>query len=118
MKTLLATIPLFLLGATTPQEAITPSPWSSAIPPVRYQGVGAVPVVFVPSAEIATACAPVGEPPEGMVIIACTRTIAVNGQLMVVVVMPDPCEIAELDYYAAIQCHENAHYLTGWGHEE
>ena len=94
-----------------------PPRWSDATPPARWQRVGLVPVIFVHPDDIPAACLPVGEPPTGMHVIACTRRIEVKGQILAVVVMPNPCAFAHVDPYAQVQCHENAHYLAGWQHE-
>lgn len=73
--------------------------------------------MFVHPDDIPIACLPVGRVPAGMHVIACTRRVEVNGQTLLVVVMPNPCAYATWDPYAQVQCHENAHYLSGWKHE-
>lgn len=111
MKSLAALAAAVLLAA--PSE---PPRWSNAIPPERFQRTGLVPVLFIPQPGIAGACGGAGEPPEGLVIVACTVTLESGARL---VVMPDPCPFAEADYYARIMCHEaSGHYLSNWSHEE
>lgn len=109
------------LVATPVAPAADPAPeqpkWTDATPPVRWQRTGIVLVAFIPPADIPAACAGVGDPPAGVRIIACTRPVEVDGREIAIVVMPDPCVVADLDRYAQVQCHENAHYLTGWRHE-
>lgn len=101
--------------------AASPSPgppkWTDATPPSRFQRTGMVPVLFVPSDRIAEVCATVGTPPKGVRIIACHIALEIGSNTAWVVVMPNPCEFAEWDPYARIQCHENAHHLSRWGHE-
>lgn len=107
----------FLAAPAASTEPDKPQ-WSDATPPARFQRVGLVPVVFVHPGDIAAACTPAtGKPPAGLVVVACTRAIKVQGQPITVVIMPDPCAFASIDEYAQVQCHENAHYLAGWQHE-
>jgi hypothetical protein len=115
MKTIVAIAALLTAAPSIPQE-VQPK-WSDGIPPTRFQATGFVPVLFVPPAMIAEACSTVGTPPEGSVVIACTRMVKVDGKDVRIVVMPDPCPFAVQDAYAHVQCHENAHYLSGWQHE-
>lgn len=109
MKSALALLPLLLLGAA-PEGPAQPQ-WSDAIPPARWQATGLVPVLFVPVGYVEQACGIT--PPEGRVIVACTRYVGEHR----IVIMPDPCVVADLEYYAAVQCHENSHLLSGWRHE-
>lgn len=44
-------------------------------------------------------------------VMACTRPLKTGEK---VIVMPNPCLFSDIEYYARIQCHENAHY-QGWG---
>lgn len=115
LKWTLAIAALLTAAPSTPQEA--QPKWSDATPPARFQATGFVPVLFVPPAMIQQACAPVGGPPEGLVVVACTRMVTVDGKDVRIVVMPDPCAFADVDPFAQVQCHENAHYLSNWRHE-
>lgn len=117
MKHYVALAALLCAAPSTPQATTLQPKWSSAIPPVKYQRTGLVPVVFVPPEMIRDACSAVGEPPTGSVIVACTRWVEVDGQLVRIVVMPTACAVAEVDPYAAVMCHEQSHYLANWKHE-
>src|SRR5688500_7335329 len=103
MKMIVALAALLTAAPSIPQE---PAKWSSATPPLKYQRAGFVPVMFVAPELIQQACSPVGTPPEGLTVIACTRWVLVDKKPVRIVVMPDPCAIADVDAYAAVQCHE------------
>lgn len=115
MKWVVALAALLCAAPSAPKEAAPK--WSGETPPARFQRTGLVPVVFVPPHQIARACAPVGEVPDDLVIVACTRNVQIGARVLRVVVMPDPCAAADVDPYAQIMCHEVAHLLGGWRHE-
>jgi hypothetical protein len=114
MKSLIAVAALLLAAPSAlADEPIAQPKWSSATPPPRWQRVGLVPVLFVNPADIPIFCSPIGTPPKGSYIVACTAQVQGHW----VVVMPNPCVIANVDWYAQVQCHETAHLLGGWRHE-
>ena len=84
--------------------------WSNSIPPERFQKTGVVAVAFIPPELIAEACG-IKDVPEGKVVVACTRRFKKGAPI---IFMPNPCLVAEVDYYARIACHENAHAIGGW----
>jgi uncharacterized membrane protein len=116
MRILVALAALLTAAPAIPQEAPPPR-WTDATPPVKYQRTGFVPVFFVPPHMVQAACSPVGQPPAGLTVVACTRWIEVDGKQVRIVVMPDPCAFAAVDPFAAVQCHENSHFLANRKHE-
>lgn len=109
MKYLVALAALLCAAPVSPQEA------ASHMPPLRFQGVGMVPVLYVPAEMVERVCGM--KPAEGKRIVACVRSVEVEGRTVHIVVQPDPCPRGSVDYYALIACHENAHFLKGWKHE-
>lgn len=111
MKSLLAIGAAFALSA----PSAPPGPkWSDALPPPRFVSETATLVAFVHPDAIARACAPVGTPPEGLRIIACTLT---RQDGVTLVVMPHPIFFAHDERFAHIMAHELAH-VNGWQHEQ
>lgn len=83
------------------------TPYSSAMPPERFRGDGAAVVFFV--SDVEAYCGP-SDP--GKRVIACARRTRDGTP---VIVLPNPCPIAELgDPYAIVACHEAGH-VSGWG---
>lgn len=80
---------------------------SSDMPPFRFRGSSVSIVVFTDRAGIDENC---GVAAPGNIIIACHRQTdkGVN-----VIFMPNPCLVGDVEFYAKIQCHENAH-ANGW----
>ena len=80
------------------------------MPPERFRGNSVSVMVFTDGKGIAENC---GEATPGFVIIACHRETK-NG--VSVIFMPNPCPVGDLERYAKILCHENAHN-QGWSAE-
>lgn len=106
MKYVVALAALLCAAPSVPQDHM---------PPARFQGHGLVPVLYVPAEMVERVCGMT--PPEGKHIVACVRSVEVEGRKVFIAVQPDPCPRAAIDYYALIACHENAHFLKGWKHE-
>ena len=70
------------------------------LPPIYYRAPGTMTVRTV--ADVSRLC------PGAM---ACTL-----GKGPKVVIMPDPCHYT-WDFYGALLCHEQAHYLMDWTHD-
>ena len=110
MKTALALAAALLCVSATPVIE-TEGRTSNSIPPERFRALGVVVTVFVPFNQLPAFCGVREEP--GKVLLGCTRFLKANGKP--VIFMPDPCPAAMAgEYYARIQCHENAHALGGW----
>ena len=77
------------------------------MPPVRYQGEWMYDHTIY-TMEINKYC---GKADPGWMTIACI-TYTKDGTPYKV--MPDPCVLGDVDFYARVECHENAH-LRGWG---
>lgn len=108
LKTITALAAAFLCVSAAPVEQVKEGRWSESIPPERFRVLGLVPVVFAKFEDLPTLCG-VDVPP-GKVLMGCTRR---TKEGVPIVFMPDPCPVAEVDYYARIACHELAH-AGGW----
>ena len=87
--------------------------WNGDAPPMEYRGPATAIVAFTTPEEVSRVCGKDDPPPPGLQIVACSWP----GKFAEgVVIMPDPCAWADTEYYAKIQCHENAH-LRGWVHD-
>jgi hypothetical protein len=86
--------------------------WSDAVPPARFQGgVTAATVVYLDPTEVRSVCGKdQPKPPPWIVILAC------SDPSKAIVVLPNPCPLAKVEYFARLACHEAAH-LKGWRHE-
>mgnify|MGYP000220990895 CR=1 FL=1 len=102
-RLLLAIAALPALVSATPNYGTV----NSDMPPERFRGDSASVVVFTDRQGIEENC---GKAQPGFVIIACHRQTmkGVN-----VIFMPNPCLLGDSEFYAKIQCHENAHG-NGW----
>ncbi len=102
MKTL-AALALALLPAQAVPQALAPNStlYSSAPPPMRFRGDTVATVIFL--RDVSRACGTSVRP--GYVILACAKGSTI--------VMPDPCILADREFYARIMCHEISH-VRGW----
>lgn len=89
-------------AATEPPNS---TPFSDGIPPVRYQKENGSIVLFLD--DISTVCGKSGDPK--MILIACQF----EKDKAPILVLPNPCKFAGIDWYARIACHELGH-RNGW----
>lgn len=94
-----ALLPLLLVGS--PAQ----SGWTTSIPPVKFRADAMATVAFV--ADPDGRCAP---PDDVRQYRACVVTYPGGAQLMV---LPNPCKFASVDFYARWACHELGH-RNGW----
>lgn len=104
MKALACLVPLVLLGA----DALPLPEPNSDVPPVRFRGEAASVVIF--ANDVTQFC---NTPPRpGYVLLGCQ--FERNG--VPIIVVPNPCVLADRELYARIACHEKAHSI-GWSGE-
>jgi len=105
-------LPFALAGCGPVMDA---TEWSDAMPPQRFRGDGVATVFFLSRADIEQICGAGRQPPAGSAVLACSTRK--NGRK--IIVMPNPCVVGDIDYYARLMCHENGH-IAGWGalHED
>ena len=99
---------MFLVLAAAAALAMPPkpTPFSNGRPPARSQANATVTLQLADQAGIDAIChAAFGKPPANMKTDGC--------QLGDRIVLPNPCEFAETDRYAAMLCHELGH-ANGW----
>lgn len=113
MKPFVALAALLTAAPTLPQDAPVDTsqsyntPYSSAMPPIRYRGESAAITLFV--YDVSGYC---GEAPEGFTTLGCRRRLKTGEP---VIILPHPCPAAEAgEFYALIACHEVGH-VNGWG---
>ena len=104
-KSVVAGLSLALISASP-----APGTINNGMPPERFRGDSIALVIFTDRAGIDKMC---GVAPPGHYIIACKRTLE-NGAP--IVIMPNPCPLGEVEFYAKIMCHENGH-VNGWSGE-
>ena len=96
-----------LLALTAAAPAVPQhGPNFDGMPPERYNGDFLYEHTIY-TMDISRFCGP-NEP--GYITLACVAT-ADNGQKYKI--MPNPCALGDVDFYARLECHENAH-LRGW----
>lgn len=78
-------------------------------PPRRFQGDGAAIVVFAHQAAITRLCG--GISTDRRQPVACA--FAATPTTPPMIILPNPCVVADVDLYAAVVCHEAAH-VAGW----
>lgn len=98
---------LITLAAAIPLAAATPTdrPYYAGMPPERYQGEGVAVVLFVN--DVRQYCN--ADIPPGYVLYAC----AGERDGVPTIVMPNPCPVGDIEFYARIACHELGH-ISGW----
>lgn len=101
LKLLLAGVMMLAVNPALPPNS---TPYSSSAPPMRYRGDNAPGTLFV--SDVAPYCGP-SDP--GHRIIACSGDK--NGTP--IIVLPNPCPLADVEVYARIACHELGH-RNGW----
>ena len=94
------------LLTATPTAVQYHGPNFDGMPPARYWGDFLLEHTLY-TMEVAKYC---GKAPDGFVVLACVTT-ADNGERYKI--MPNPCFLGDVDFYARLECHENAH-LRGW----
>lgn len=106
MKWIVALAALLTAAPSVPQEVATGpnTPYFTGLPPAEFQSDNAQVVVF--TSTVTRFC---GEAPEGIRIIACSRTVNKTPVLF----LPNPCLAGQTEYYARIACHELGH-RNGW----
>ena len=97
--------PAIVLLAALASTASAERQQFAGMPPERYQGDGVAVVLFV--SDVREYCNT--NTPAGYVLIACAKKI--DG--VPVIVMPNPCPIGDIDFYARVACHELGH-VNGW----
>lgn len=102
MKALIALAAAALLSAPSAEHG----PIFAGLPPERHQGDSVGVVAYV--SDITAYC---GQASPGFVIYGCARTV--DG--VRVAILPNPCLVGAVNFYARLACHEAAHANHGWG---
>lgn len=91
--------PLLLSAAPADNPRI-----NSGMPPERFQGEAVAVTLFVN--DVTQFC---GKPPEGYRILACQKEV----RGVDYIVLPNPCPLGDVEFFAKLACHEIAH-ARGW----
>lgn len=100
MKAALALAPLLLIGAQDGPQG----PVYAGNAPARYQGDNAAVTLY--ASDVSQFCP---TPAPGNIVLGCSYTR--DG--IAVIVLPNPCILADVEFYALIACHELGH-RNGW----